>query len=992
MTTLVLTLVFGRAGTAGAPDFDRRVAPILIRRCIDCHSGIDPKGGLDLTRRATAMRGGASGEVIAAGKPEESLLWEHVHDGTMPPRTKLSEEEKKVLHDWIRSGAGWGSDPIDTFRLTTERRAGRDWWSLQRLSRPELPSVGDESWCANPIDAFILHRLEAAGLPPAPPADRRTLIRRLSYDLLGLPPTPEEVEAFLGDDRADAYERLVDRLLASPQYGVRWGRLWLDLARYGESHGFEHDEFRPDAWPYRDWVVRALNGDVPYDEFARLQLAGDVLRPEDPRAVEATGFLVAGAFDSVGQAQQSEAMRRVVRQDELEDLVGTVGQTFLGLTVHCARCHDHKFDPIGQVEYYRMAAALAGVRHGVRDVAPLAPEVRAVRRRLAELTARLAQIEAPVRKLLSEQAGTSTAEQAPAPIARWDFDRDERDHAGGLHALLEGQTRLVREGLKVDVKAGSVAATTPALATDLEAKTLEAWVRLDELKQPGGVILGVQDLDGKAFDALVFTERESGNWSAGSNDPARTRRFDGPREAEAQGRPVHLALAYADDGTIAAYREGVPYGKPFRSAGPATFRAGSAQVVFGLRQGLPGVRTMLGGVIVRARLYDRALTAAEIAASAASAGDDVPEASIDEELSPTLRAERARLRGEIDDLWASLTATVRKVYTVTPRPPEVVHRLTRGNPAQPAEVVSAGGLGSVAGPESEFGLAPDAPEALRRARLAAWITDPRNPIFPRVIVNRLWQVHFGAGLVETSSDFGFQGGKPSHPELMEWLACELAAAGFRLKSVHRLIATSATYRQSSRTHPGAMRVDASNRLLWRKAPLRLEAESVRDAMLAVAGVLDPRLEGPGFREFAVTNAPGTLTNQYTPVVAVGPEFARRTLYRTWARGGRSGFLDALDCPDPSTTAPRRAVTTTPLQALALLNNALVLDLADRLSARLSREVGDDPERQVDRAYQLCFGREPDSDEREDARAVVEAHGPSVLARALFNSNEFLYVD
>ena len=374
LTCLVLAAgMLGRAEEPGRRatvkvDFDRVVAPVLARRCLDCHSGSKPKGGLDLSHRKGALEGGESGPAIVAGEPDESLLWEYVEAGKMPPKAPLPDAERNVLKNWVAAGAGWGTDPIDTYQFTSERRAGRDWWSLQPVTRPRPPVVDDADWGCGPLDAFVLRQLTARDIQPSPPADRRTLIRRLYFDLLGLPPAPDEVDAFVADRAPGAYERLVERCLASPHYGVRWARLWLDLARYGESNGFEFDEFRPSAWRYRDWVVNSLNYDMPYDEFARRQLAGDVLHPGNPDAIEATGFLVAGAYDSVGQSQQSDAMRAVVRQDELEDMVGAVGQTFLGLTVNCARCHDHKFDPVRQVEYYRMAAALGGVRHGERDL------------------------------------------------------------------------------------------------------------------------------------------------------------------------------------------------------------------------------------------------------------------------------------------------------------------------------------------------------------------------------------------------------------------------------------------------------------------------------------------------------------------------------------------------------------------------------------------------------------------------------------------------
>ena len=704
----ILSLAGSSTTLADEPaGFDSSVAPILARRCLDCHSGADAKGKLDLSRRRPAMLGGEAGAAIVAGKPEESSLWERVEAGEMPPKNPLPADERAALRAWIASGAAWGTDPIDPYQATTSRRAGRDWWSLQPVARPEVPKVAREGWARTPVDRFVLARLEREGLAPQAEADRRTLIRRLRFDLTGLPPSPEEVDAFVADPEPDAYERLVDRLLGSSDFGVRWARWWLDLARFGESHGFEHDEPRPNAWRYRDWVVDALNRDLPYDEFARLQMAGDVLRPDDPSAVAATGFLVAGGFDSVGQTQQSAPARAIVRADEIEDVVGTVSQAFLGLTVHCARCHDHKFDPIRQAEYYRIASALDGVR-------------------------------------------------------------------------------------------------------------------------------------------------------------AADRELPGPAKAKA-------------------------YAVKARDAGP-----------------------------VRVHL--------------------------------------------------------------------------RGNPGSPGDVVAPGAIASVAGPSADFGLPPDAPQADRRRKLADWIASRDNPLFARVAVNRLWQAHFGPGLVETPSDLGFNGGQPSHPDLLDWLASEFVAQKFSLKAMHRLIVTSAAYRQGSRLDPAAIQKDAGDRLLWRKAPSRLEAEMVRDAMLGVSGRLDPLLGGPSFSDRDIGRDPKTSIVINREADPSRPGLNRRTLYRSWTRGGRSGLLDAFDCPDPSTTAPRRAVTTTPLQALALLNNALVLHLADAFADRLKREAGDDLGAQVDRAYRLAFGRLPEPAERLRAIELAERFGASTLARALFNSNEFLHVD
>lgn len=970
-------------------DFDTRVAPILARRCLDCHSGANAKGKLDLSSRKTAFTGGEQGAAVIAGNPDESLLWERVDADEMPPKSPLSAAEKAALRAWIADGARWGSDPIDPYQVTTERRAGRDWWSLQPVQRPRTPDVRDRGLVRTPIDAFILSRQESAGLAFQDEADRVTLIRRLSFDLTGLPPTPEAIDQFVQDPAPDAYERLTDRLLASPQYGVRWARTWLDLARYGESNGFEYDEFRLSSWRYRDWVVNALNANQPYDEFARLQIAGDRVRPNDPAAIEATGFLVAGAYDTAGQNQQSAAMKAVVRNDELEDMIGTVGQTFLGLTIHCARCHDHKFDPVRQTEYYGLASALSGVRHGERDLSAIDPATIAARDRLAALSRAVSDLEAPAlaRLRLGQKASLAAP---PRPIAAWDFDRGPEDRIGKLHVTLEAGASLTSDGLLLKGDS-SGHATTPMLGRELHAKTIEAWVKLAALDQRGGGVMSVETREGARFDAIVFGEREPGRWTVGSDNFARTRDLRAPAETEAAARPIHVAITYDEDGEIQFYREGRRLGRPYQSKGPERFPGNQTHVVFGLRHSPAGRDRLLKGTIVRARLYDRALEPWELANSAASFAV-VSSAAIAAELPEGQRAERVRLLTEIARIRTRLASQVRKAYAVSPRDPPTTRLLLRGNPAQPDAVIAAGGVAALRGVESRFSLPPDAPEGRRRIQLAAWITDRANPLFARVIANRLWQWHFGTGLVESSSDLGFNGGAPSHPKLLDWLASELVETGWDLKAVHRLIVTSHAYRQASGMNAQAAQRDAGNRLLWRKSPIRLEAEMVRDAMLAVSGTLDTGLGGPSFRDYEVVKAPGTPAVLYQAVDPSAPGLSRRTLYRAWARGGRNALLDAFDCPDPSTTAPRRGSTTTPLQALALMNNALVLHLADVTARRLEREAGPAAERQVDRAYKLALGRAPDAAERAEAARVVERHGAATLARALFNSNEFLYVD
>ncbi len=711
---LILTSAHGISAWADNPrspgrDFDGRIAPILARRCLDCHSGSEPKGKLDLSNKGSALAGGKSGPAIIAGKLDESGLWERVQADEMPPKTPLPAAEKEALREWIAAGANWGTDPIDPYQVTTSRRAGRDWWSLQPVRRAQPPAVEHADWIRTPIDAFVLEKLKASALVPAPEAEKRQLIRRVCFDLTGLPPTPEEVDAFLNDRSPDAYERLVDRTLGSPQYGVRWARWWLDLARYGESNGFEYDEFRPTAWRYRDWVVDSLNRDRPYDDFARLQLAGDVLRPADPAAIEATGFLVAGAYDTAGQNQQSLAMKAVVRSDELEDLIGTVSQTFLGLTINCARCHDHKFDPVRQVEYYQIASALSGVRHGERDLSGIDPEGVVARNQIDSLLSQIAAIEAPAKAQILARRDEAH-QPAPRPWAAWDFDRGPEDRVGSLPISQQGGASLSKDGLRLDGKTGY--AVSPPLPRELKAKTIEVWVRLNDLKQRGGGAISIQTKDGGVFDAIVFGEQEAGIWMAGSEFFRRYQITRGKMERDAVNRVVHVAIAYAGDGTIRVFRDGRPYGTPYQSSGPVAFRAGEARIVFGLRHAPPGGNRLLAGTIVRARVYDRALDESEVAASAATFGDYVASGSITAALAPESRAKRSRLMEKVERLRSWLAGHARTAYAVSPRESGVMSVQIRGNPNQLGAVVAAGGVAAIVAPGADFGLPPEAPEAL----------------------------------------------------------------------------------------------------------------------------------------------------------------------------------------------------------------------------------------------------------------------------------------
>ncbi len=972
-----LLLVWFTCSALAAQDFERDVAPILLRRCLDCHSGLEPKGKLDLSNPKGAAR------AIEAGHPDDSALWLRVADDEMPPKKPLAKAEKDVLKAWIKAGAKWGKGPLDLLEHTTDVRAGSDWWSLRPVQRPPSPKVKNSTWALNPIDRFILVKLESHGLAPSAAAERRTLLRRVKFDLVGLPPTPEETETFLNDARPDAYERLVDRLLASPAYGERWARHWLDVVRFGESHGFEFDELRKNAWHYRDWVIQALNRDMPYDEFVTMQLAGDARYPGEPRGVIPTGFLVAGGFDTVGQKQQSAAQRAIVRQDELEDMIGAVGQTFLGLTIHCARCHDHKFDPIRQTDYYRLAAALAGVQHGEREWKDADLETRRSQKlkQLGDILKEIERIEAPVRAAILAQRQNGSVGDLPRPMARWDFTKSMNDEIGTLHAALKGDAQQNAEGLVLTGTTGY--AMTAKLKTTLAARTFAVRVQLANLKQRGGAALSLQRLDGTQFDAVVFGEREPGRWLAGSENFARSTPFAGPAETETQ--PIHLVYVYRDDGTILAYRNGKSYGNAIKSSGPTSFLAEQSQLLFGLRHSPIGSNRHLLGRILQAEVYDRPLSAEEAAAISGDASGFVSENALVARLTPEAKAARQRKLEQAADLRKTLAENVRpKAYAVRSTAPEATHVLLRGETTRKGAEIGPAGVQAITGQkESKPSQADD---LQRRLELARWIASPGNPLLGRVMVNRLWHHHFGVGLVDTPSDFGFSGGRPSHPELLDWLADEFRQSGWSMKHLHRLMVTSATYRQQSGFRPDAAKLDAGNRLLWRKSPMRLEAEATRDAVLAVAGKLKLEAGGPGFHDFTFTIR--GATHFYVAKETLEPDAMRRSIYRTWVRGGRNPLLDTLDCPDPSTVTPRRAVTTTPLQALSLLNSQFMLAMTDALAERVAKDAGPSRAAQIERVYQLTLGRAP----RPEEISVAQHVSLAVLCRALLNTNEFMYVD
>ncbi len=871
-----------------------------------------------------------------------------------------------------------------------------DHWSLQPLRDPAIPappaSRPPGAPALHPVDAFLLARLAPHGLAYAPPANRPTLIRRLAFDLTGLPPSPAEIDAFVADPSPQAYETLVERLLASPRYGERWGRHWLDLVRYTESQGFEYDRLRDHAWHYRDYVIRSLNDDKPYDRFMREQIAGDVLEPVTADGIVATSLLVCGAYDEAGNAQANATQKAITREDEMEDLIGVVAQTFLGLTVNCARCHAHKSDPIPLDEYYRVKAVFDGVKHGERPIAS-PDEVRArdgkiaaLKRDIAEARAAAAEIETVGRRLaMVRRTPIPAAEPGPAPRWQWNFDGSGTNAVPGE---LRGDARITSSGLRLP-REGSAWVSAP-LDGDVTEKTLEAWVALDSLEQGGGAALSLESPDGRVFDALVFGERQPRKWIAGSSGFERTRDLDAPEETAAPGEWIHVAAVHRADRTIAFFRNGVPYGKPYRPDGPLPrFAAGQARVLLGQRH-TGGGRPWLLGTVLRASLHDRALSDAEVAASFRAPGIAISLEEALARLSPAERVRRDALLARVRELEKALAAVppLPVSYAGTRIQPAPTQRLKRGDVKSPDGVVAPGALSAVPGPKPDFDLPPDAPEARRRLRFADWLADPANPLPARVMANRVWHFHFGHGLVTTPNDFGHAGARPSHPELLDWLATQFIRHRWSLKALHRLVVHSDAYRQSSAWNDAAARVDAEDQWLWRFPPRRLDAELVRDAMLAASGQLNLAMGGPGFRNFDVLKFPD---NVYRIADKTGPEFNRRTVYRMNVNSGKEPLLDALDCPDPSVKTPRRGVTITPLQALGLMNGSFVQRQSRHLAERAQAEAGADLPRAVHHLYRLALGRPPTPEESRRAAAAARERDLASVSWALLNSTEFIYV-
>ncbi|MFO0802785.1 MAG: PSD1 and planctomycete cytochrome C domain-containing protein [Gemmataceae bacterium] len=894
------------AEPVNAEYFEKKVRPLLLQHCTTCHGKEKQKGELRLDSREAMLKGGDNGPSVKPGDPDKSLLIKAIRytdaDLKMPKKAKLSDAEIEIFTEWVKGGAPWPAGgtatptgPGDKFDLQARAKAH---WSFQPIANPPVPAVANAK---TPIDAFLLAKLNAAGLSFSSPADKRTLIRRAKFDLTGLPPTPPEIDAFLKDDSPQAFEKVVDRLLASPHYGERQARHWLDLVRYAETHGHEFDFEIPDAWRYRDYVVRAMNADVPYNQFLTENIAGDLIakprrNPKDGSNESLTGT----GFWWLGEGKHSPVDSRVDYAERTDNQIDVFGKTVLGLTLGCARCHDHKFDPVATKDYYSLFAVVASSRFQRADAND--PE--------------------PVAKLLDEIAelkGTpKAADPARSPAGIWrekavsfeqfgDGWRDRWD-ASGLALRPEAGPGLPHSGRESRKLTGALRSPTFIIEknfTLLRVAGRDAKVRF--------ILNGIQLIQSPIYGGLAQTVNHG--------EELRWIGFD---TRMWKGQPAYIEILDDGPGYFAVSEAWHSDTHPASDPAP------------------------------KVPLWDPGAADAKIVAKITALEAKIPDPKrVPAARDGTGRNEKVFIRGNPKTLGADA----------------------------PRAFLEA------------FGGAPFESKGSGRLELAKAVTDPKNTLTARVIVNRLWQHHFGEGIVRTPDDFGYQGQRPTHPELLDWLATEFMKNDWSLKKMHRTMLLSAAYQQSSHASAEASAkaatADPQNKLLHRQNVQRLEAEAIRDAMLAVSGRLDRTMEGPGVLPYLTEHQVGRGRPASGPLDGNG----RRSLYLQVRRNFLNPFFVAFDYPTPFTTIGRRTVSNVPAQALSLLNNPFVIQQADLWAKRTTGS----PEDRVKAMYTAAFGRPPSADEIETATAFIREAGPgdkawADLAHVLFNAKEFIFVE
>ncbi|HUE73019.1 MAG TPA: PSD1 and planctomycete cytochrome C domain-containing protein [Pirellulaceae bacterium] len=1015
----------------GLDVFKAKVRQVLIDTCVDCHGGAEVESGLDLATRKGLLRGGAHGPAVVVGKAMDSNVVRFIMHREQPymphEMDKLPDDAIAAIARWIDLGAPYDKplvenprDP-DSWTATLVDAQAREFWSFQPLGDHRPPAVKNAAWVKTRIDAFVLAAAEAHGLTPNGAAEKRVLIRRAYFDLIGLPPKPAEVEAFANDADPQAYEKLLDRLLENPHYGERWGRHWLDAARFAESHGFEQDYDRPYAFHFRDFVIKALNQDMPYDQFVRWQLAGDEFEPENPLALMATGFLGCGVFPTQITANEVER----TRYDALDDMAATTGSAMLGLSIGCARCHDHKFDPIPQADYYRFLSTFTTTVRSNLDVDMEPAKTKAAlaaweKEHAPKAAALKAYEDGPMKDEFARWLdGEFTLGNEWSAQTDWVvFDRVEAKSKNGATLSVQDDGTIVASGKNPDTDTYVIVA--PRLYR-------QRAIRLEVLPDPSLPKQGPGRADNGNFALSrirLFAEREDGS-------KRREVKLINP-QAVFQQNDSSLSIASAlDDDPKTGWAVDPQFGE--RHA--AVFEIDQTVTRPGDLQGLRlvfeldfqvNVRHSIGKLRLsylwdeRENLLDEQRVSRKdslIMALLAIAGHGSTTLPVLEEEHKQALLEEFKRQ---DKRWKELNGAVQKSLAAKPQPSlakvqvcsegvtpirhntqgadffEQTHFLKRGDCDQKMGVASQGFLQVLMTAPEKVNRWQEKPPAgskvsYRRRSLANWITDTEHGaghLLARVIVNRLWQHHFGEGIVATANDFGAQGQKPTHPELLDWLAAELIRGGWKLKPLHKLIMTSSAYVQTAAFDEADAIIDPENTYLWRWQPRRLEAEIVRDNMLFVSGTLDETMFGPG-----------TLDEAHK----------RRSIYFMVKRSKLVPMMQLFDQPEPLVSVGDRPSTTIAPQALFFINNAQVREYAHHFAKKLLPSYEKSPQEAVKTGYLTSIGRVPDEPELADAVAFLLSQAESYAAggkdagasrelaladfcQVLFGLNEFVYVE
>ena len=923
--------------------FVAQVAPILEAHCLKCHYPGNEKGDLSLASFESVQ---ASGILESPSRLLEVIQPIGMTPPEMPKKAPpLSRKDQQIILTWVNAGASWPEGLL----LRPAKLAKGTAWAFEPLSQAEPPSSTQppEATSLHPIDRFLMQSLAEKGLSMSPPANRSVLARRVHYDLTGLPPSPEALARFEQDPDPRAWEKLIDELLNSPAYGERWGRHWLDVIRFGESRGYERNEIILNAWPFRDYVIDSFNADKPLDRLITEHLAGDQLAPDDPEVSVGTTFLVCGPYDDVGNQDPAQAAQ--IRANTIDEIIRATSEAFLGLTVGCSRCHDHKFDPITQEDYYRWYATFRGVRHGSREIASsdqraaYQEKIEPLRASKESLQSELKELKASILARAEQRSEVIAAGWMRPPIRRTGIEET-------FTPTLARYVRLVVEGTE----------SHPERNRGYGIDEFEVW-NSDAPSRNVALLSEGSLASGESRVAEDFAEAYSANLTIDGRFGARW---------IAQGPTLTLTL-----------KEPTLIHRIFFSS-DRVGDAGDHSVAnfvceYRLEFSLDGVQWQeLAHSRDRLPMHQAHRDHRWLMA----------EASVEETASiARINQAIARVNEQIASIPALPQWWVGRFDAIE----ETTHLFLGGDPqrkAQPTQPASLSALDRILPP---YALDHQAPEAQRRLALASWLTHPENPLTARVWANRVWQHHFGRGLVATPSDFGAMGEPPTHPELLDWLAQRLMAYGWRLKPFHKMILLSQAYQQQSGFRDEPAGIDSENTLLWRFSPRRLSAEEIRDTMLSSAGLLDQRMGGQGFRLYRYLQ---DNVATYVPLDQHGPSTWRRAVYHHQARASVVDLMSEFDCPDPAFASPRRATTTTPLQALTLMNHTFTMDMASAMAQRLDREAGSNLTHWIQRAFLMTQGRLPDAEEIKKVASFKQAMGGQLVCRALFNANAFIHLD